>query len=66
MTHDAPVCSECGQPMKPGGFVLCEQEDDGQRTCRSLWKCAGRHVWWGWTDRPDEPLEVCPVPELFR
>ncbi|MFF3464888.1 dehydrogenase [Streptomyces sp. NPDC001984] len=66
MTSDAPACPECGQPMKSGGFVLSEREDDGRRTCRSLWKCVDRHVWWGWADRPDEPLEVCPVPGLFR
>jgi hypothetical protein len=52
--------------MRAGGFVLSKREDDGRRTCRSLWKCSGRHVWWYWVDRPDEPLEACPVPELFR
>lgn len=52
--------------MRFGGFVLCGREDDGKRVCRSVWKCAGRHTWWGWADRPDEPLEICPMPELFR
>ncbi len=66
MTSDGPTCSDCGQPMKSGGFVLSEREDDGRRICRVLWRCAGRHVWWRWADRPGEPLEVCPVPGLFR
>jgi hypothetical protein len=52
--------------MKAGGFVLSKREDDGRRAGRSLWGCAGRHVWWRWTDRTDEPLEACPVPDLFR
>ncbi|MFJ4323599.1 dehydrogenase [Streptomyces tricolor] len=66
MTDDAPACPECSQPMKFGGFLLAKREDDGRRTCRALWKCAGRHVWWRWADRPEEPLEACPMPELFR
>ncbi|MFF9359883.1 dehydrogenase [Streptomyces griseoluteus] len=66
MTDHAPTCPECGRLMKSGGLVLSERVDDGQRTCRSLWRCADRHVWWGWADRPDEPLESCPTPELFR
>jgi hypothetical protein len=52
--------------MKAGGFVLSRREDDGRRACRSLWGCASRHVWWRWADQPDEALEACPVPELFR
>jgi len=52
--------------MKCGGFVLSRREGDDRRTCRMLWRCADRHVWWHWADRPEEPLEVCPVPELFR
>ncbi|MFE7331956.1 dehydrogenase [Streptomyces sp. NPDC057565] len=63
---DAPTCPECSQAMQFGGFVLCVREDDGKRTCRALWKCNSRHVWWKWADRPDEPLEVSPMPELFR
>ncbi|MFB8137655.1 dehydrogenase [Streptomyces mirabilis] len=66
MTDDAPACPECSKPMKSGGFVLSQREDDGRRTCRTLWRCTGRHVWWRWADRSDAPLEVCPVPELFR
>lgn len=52
--------------MESGGLVLSERKDDGRRTCRSLWRCADRHVWWSWADRPEEPLEICPVPGLFR
>jgi hypothetical protein len=52
--------------MKFGGFVLVERQDDGRRTCRALWRCTGRHVRWRWADRPEEPLEACPMPELFR
>jgi tRNA(Ile2) C34 agmatinyltransferase TiaS len=66
MTDDTPACPECGRPMKPGGFVLARREDDGRRACRSLLKCVDRHVWWSWADRPDEPLEIYPVPELFH
>ncbi|ARP74214.1 dehydrogenase [Streptomyces pluripotens] len=66
MTDDTPVCPECDQPMKPGGLVLSRREDDGRRVCRSLLRCGCGHAWWGWADRPDEPLEVCPRPELFR
>ncbi|MFF7213788.1 dehydrogenase [Streptomyces sp. NPDC008238] len=66
MTGDLPACPECGQLMKFGGLVLSQREDDGRRVCRSLWKCPERHVWWGWADRTDEPLEICPVPQLFR
>ncbi|MDT0615750.1 dehydrogenase [Streptomyces lancefieldiae] len=66
MTNDAPACPECSQPMKAGGFVLVKREDDPRRTCRILLGCTSRHVWWRWADRPDKPLEACPVPELFR
>lgn len=52
--------------MQSGGFVLSKREDDGRRGCRMLWRCPDQHVWWGWTDQPGEPLEICPVPELFR
>lgn len=67
MTSAPPICPDCGKDLKFGGFVLCRREDDDQRTCRSLWKCSKKkHVWWHWADRPDEPLEACPVPHLFR
>ncbi|QDN77773.1 dehydrogenase [Streptomyces sp. S1A1-7] len=66
MTSDVLACPECSQPMKSGGLLLSERKDDGLRPCRSLWRCTSRHVWWSWADRPDEPLEICPVPELFR
>ncbi|CAM5270762.1 hypothetical protein SALBM217S_03960 [Streptomyces griseoloalbus] len=66
MTDDAASCPECGRPMESGGFVLVKREHDGRRTCRVLWTCTGRHVWWQWADRPEEPLEPCPVPGLFR
>jgi hypothetical protein len=52
--------------MESGGLVLSEREDDGRRTCRSLWRCADGRVWWRWGDRPNEHMEACPVPELFR
>ncbi|MFD8676792.1 dehydrogenase [Streptomyces seoulensis] len=63
---DVPACPTCGLPMEAGGLVLSKRVDDGQRVCRLLWRCGRRHVWWGWVDRPEEGLEVCPVPELFR
>lgn len=66
MTSDLPACPECGQPMKSGGLVLSQGEDDGRRVCRSLGKRTKQHVWWGWADRTDESVEICPVPQLFR
>lgn len=51
-TSYSPTCPECGQPMKSGGLVLSRREDGGQRVCRSLWKCAKQHFWWG-VGRPD-------------
>ncbi|KIE23719.1 dehydrogenase [Streptomyces sp. MUSC 125] len=66
MISEAPACPECSQRMKSGGFVLSSRKDDNQRACRVLWRCAGLHIWWRWADRPDEPLEVCSVPELFH
>ncbi|AZP21034.1 dehydrogenase [Streptomyces aquilus] len=62
---DPSQCPTCGRPLKYGGLVLTVREDDGKRTCRALWKCATRHLWWQWSDRPDAPLETCPVPSLF-
>ncbi len=66
MADDAQLCPECSQPLKSGGLVLSKQDDDGRRACRSLWQCIDRHTWWQWADRPEEALEVCLVPELFR
>ncbi|MEU2781626.1 MULTISPECIES: dehydrogenase [Streptomyces] len=66
MTDDAPDCPECSRPLKAGGLILTQREEDGRRACRSLWGCGSRHVWWRWADRPDEALEACPVPGLFR
>ncbi|WP_432166494.1 dehydrogenase [Streptomyces sp. bgisy031] len=66
MTDDAPACPECSQPMKSGGLALSQREDDGLRACRTLLRCTGRHVWWRWADQPEEPLDACPLPELFR
>ncbi|MZD58044.1 dehydrogenase [Streptomyces sp. SID5606] len=66
MADDVLSCPECRQPLKSGGLVLVTRDDDGRRACRSLWRCADRHTWWQWADRPGEPLEVCPVPQVFR
>ncbi|MFD5628157.1 dehydrogenase [Streptomyces sp. NPDC127072] len=66
MTNNAPAYPKCSHPMESGGLVLSAREDDGQRACRAVWRCADRHVWWNWADRPDEPLEVCPTSGLFR
>lgn len=66
MSSYAGTCPECSRPMKSGGLVLSQREDDYQRACRSLWRCTSGHVWWKWTDRPDESLEACPMPKLFR
>jgi hypothetical protein len=60
---DALACPECSQSMKSGGFVLSQREDDGQRTCRTLWRCTDRYVWWCWTDRPaGRTFGVLPAP----
>ncbi|MER7791604.1 hypothetical protein [Streptomyces sp. NPDC097640] len=40
-------------------------EDDGELTCRMVWGCADRQVWWHWVDRPEGPLEPCPYPGLL-
>ncbi|MFF3563041.1 dehydrogenase [Streptomyces sp. NPDC002574] len=66
MITDTPFCPGCSQRMKDGGLAVFKREDDGRRVCRSLWKCTHRHVWWKWADRPDEPWEACPWPQLFR
>ncbi|MEV6649098.1 dehydrogenase [Streptomyces sp. NPDC051219] len=65
-SESPPACPECDQPMKSGGFVLCGREDDGKRICRMLWRCPKRHLWWKWADRPEDPLELCPYPQIFQ
>ncbi len=50
--------------MKCTAMALSRREEDGVRVCRAAWQCERRHLWWGWSDRPGEPLEVCPYPEL--
>ncbi|CAM5445612.1 hypothetical protein SVIOM342S_09414 [Streptomyces violaceorubidus] len=62
---DAMPCPKCSQGLKSGGLVLAGR-DDGDRACRSLWRCANGHAWWKWADRPDDALEICPQPQLFR
>ncbi len=50
------------------------RQGDDTATARALpastWSapsgCAGRRAWWRCADQLDEPLEVCPVPGLFR
>jgi hypothetical protein len=64
-TDPVDTCPECAGPLKAGSFVLCRREDDGKRTCRIVWVCSHRHVWWKWADRPDAALEPCPHPGLF-
>jgi hypothetical protein len=46
-------------------LVLAHREEDGKRVCRGVWQCADRHLWWSWADRPGDPLEPCPYPDLF-
>jgi hypothetical protein len=48
--------------MKFDGFVLAKRKNNGRRTCRALLQ----HAWWRWADRLEEPVEACPMPELFR
>ncbi|MFF0293779.1 dehydrogenase [Kitasatospora sp. NPDC004614] len=64
--ENRPSCPECDRPLSCGAMVLFEREDDGKRTCRGVWECDQRHVWWGWLDRPGEPLEACPYPDILR
>ncbi|MFD4142949.1 dehydrogenase [Streptomyces sp. NPDC058572] len=66
MPDAPPTCPDCEQTLKAGGFVLSGREDDGARACRMLWRCSDRHFWWKMADRPDDPLELCPHPQLFR
>ncbi|TXS30963.1 dehydrogenase [Streptomyces sp. ms191] len=58
-----PRCPQCSQPMKFGGFALCDR--GGERVCRGVWACLQRHIWWQWADRPETSPERCPHPELF-
>ncbi|MFI8386026.1 hypothetical protein [Streptomyces sp. NPDC085540] len=51
--------------MRSRGLALFQREDDGRRTCRVLWRCPERQIWWHWADRPDERMELCPTPHLF-
>ncbi|WP_426675226.1 dehydrogenase [Streptomyces krungchingensis] len=60
-----PICPVCKGQLKAGPFLLCRREDDGRRTCRLIWGCSNQHVWWKWADRPYEPLEPCPYPDLL-
>lgn len=55
-----PGCPERASETAYGGLVLVARED-GRRACRSLWRCPARLHWWRWTDRPDDPLEPCPL-----
>ncbi|MFE4615799.1 dehydrogenase [Streptomyces sp. NPDC056747] len=59
-------CPDCGRPMEWKGLVLSKREEDDQRVCRSLWRCQDRTLWWHWADREDDPLELCPFPNLVR
>lgn len=61
----ARPCPACGGPLTSGGMVLAKRKD-GQRVCRVLFRCGGRHVWWRWADQPADELEACPYPQLFR
>ncbi|QES10686.1 dehydrogenase [Streptomyces venezuelae] len=65
MSGGSPTGPECDPPMKFGGWALMDREEDGKRTCRALWRCPGRHLWWHWADQPDAPLELCPIPQAF-
>ena len=63
-TESVPTCPECGGPLKAGAMALCHRDEDNRRVCRMVWGCSGRHVWWKWADRPADPLELCPYPDL--
>ncbi|WP_131738778.1 dehydrogenase [Actinomadura roseirufa] len=65
MPTGEPICPTCGQALTGGGLVLMDREEDGKRTCRALWKCEERHLWWVWADRPASALDPCPDTELF-
>ncbi|MFD3502641.1 dehydrogenase [Streptomyces sp. NPDC058676] len=60
-----PACPDCGRPLAARGMVLVRRTDDGRRVCRAVLRCAARHTWWQWADRPDAGLERCPYPQLF-
>lgn len=55
-----PACPECAGGLSFDGFFLCSRDEDGKRVCRVLWNCTADHRWWGWADRPGEPLEIFP------
>ncbi|MET8981535.1 dehydrogenase [Streptomyces sp. NPDC004539] len=65
-TDSVPICPQCGGPLKAGSMVLCRREDDDRRTCRMVWGCSNRHIWWKWADRPAAELELCPYPDLME
>lgn len=58
-----PTSRDLHDLQLPAGTVI---HIDGLRACRSRWGCTGRHFWWRWADRQDEPLEASPVPKVFR
>ncbi|KOU57225.1 dehydrogenase [Streptomyces sp. MMG1533] len=60
-----PACPDCDGPLTSGGMLLARREEDSRRVCRVVLRCAGRHVWWRWSDRPEGALERCPYPQLF-
>ncbi|CAG6392669.1 dehydrogenase [Streptomyces cocklensis] len=64
-TGPAPRCPSCDGPVTFTALVLAHREEDGKRVCRGVWQCADRHLWWSWADRPGDPLEPCPYPDLF-
>lgn len=51
--------------MTRTAMVLARREQDGTRACRGVWQCGDRHLWSGWSDRPDEAWEFCPYPDRF-
>ncbi|MFG2820256.1 dehydrogenase [Kitasatospora sp. NPDC048365] len=65
LDDDRPRCPECKEPLALRAMALSKRAEDGQRVCRGVWGCDQRHVWWKWADRPADPLEICPYPDLF-
>ncbi|MBP5942164.1 dehydrogenase [Streptomyces sp. LBUM 1476] len=63
---EQPGCPDCGRALRSLGLVLSLRDADKKRVCRHAWKCSAGHFWWHWADRPAEPLDVCPYPQLFR
>ena len=51
-------CPVCGGEIEAMRLALCNRDDDGSRTCKTVLRCSVHsHITWRWADRPDTLLE---------